>query len=149
MTILTHYHSDFISGHREFANPIVMGPKSKLESNKFNVDQHEDGTSIQLGAVKLQVIHTPGHTKESTCFLLIDSESKPACLFTGDTLFWGDVGRPDLAVSPDIKAENEAAVAFDSLNKIKALDGAIRVYPAHGNGSSCGKTIAVGNFCTI
>lgn len=94
-------------------------------------------------------MHTPGHTLESSCYLLTDSNSNPACLFTGDTVFIGDVGRPDLAVKGDLTVEDLAGLLFESIQKIKLLQDNIRVYPAHGSGSACGKAIGAGNFCTL
>ena len=95
----------------------------------------------------LKVIHTPGHTSESSCYLLNDSTSAPACIFTGDTLLVNDVGRSDSAGKVNI--EEEASIHFDSLAKLKSLDGKVRLYPCHGNGSSCGKNIGTAHFCDI
>jgi glyoxylase-like metal-dependent hydrolase (beta-lactamase superfamily II) len=122
LTLLTHYHADFLAGHTQFEAPIAMGPKSKKEVNKFALKEHDEGATIHVGDVKLEVIHTPGHTNESSCYLLHDKEGKSVCLFTGDTLFLGDVGRPDLAVDPNAKVEDQAAIMFDSLQKLKKLD---------------------------
>ena len=118
---LTHYHADFLSGHNEFKVPIVMGKGSKREVNKFNVLEQEDGAILHLGNVQIKVIHTPGHTLESSTFLLIDNTSAPVCLFTGDTLFLGDVGRPDLAANSTLTPADLAGLLFDSVQKLKAL----------------------------
>ena len=96
-TALTHYHADFLSGHTEFDVPIIMGPHGKNSVNKFDVKEHSDESSIELGCVKIKVLHTPGHTNESTCFLLTDAKGSPSCIFTGDTLLINDVGRPDFS----------------------------------------------------
>ena len=125
-----------------------MGPKGKRQTNKFEVKEYEDGSSVQFGQIVIKVLHTPGHTQESTCFLLNDSTSTPVCIFTGDTLLVGDVGRSD-CIGKEQKIEEEAAVHFDSLQKIKSLDGKVRIYPSHGNGSSCGKNIGTAHFCDI
>lgn len=94
---LTHYHADYLSGHTEFKVPIVMGANSTRSVNSFKVKECKDGEEISLGVVTVKVIHTPGHTLESSCFLLKDHHGKDAALFTGDTVFLGEVGRPDLA----------------------------------------------------
>lgn len=106
---------------------------------------------MKLGKIKIKVIHTPGHTLESSCYLLIDSHDKEYCVFTGDTLFLGDVGRPDLAVKEGIITKEElASHLYDSLrNKIMTLHDDVTIYPGHGAGSGCGKAIGAGNSCTI
>lgn len=109
----------------------------------------KDGSSISLGSTKTIIIHTPGHTPESSCFLLKDCEGSDVCLFSGDTVFLGDVGRPDLAVSSNLTREDLAGMLFDSVQKLRKLDGKIRLYPGHGSGSACGKAIGGGNFCTL
>lgn len=96
---MTHYHADYLSGHNEFKVPIIMGLNSALATNSFKVQECQDGEVIALGQVKIKVIHTPGHTLESSCFLLKDSQGKDSVIFTGDTVFLGEVGRPDLACS--------------------------------------------------
>ena len=149
MVLLSHYHADYLSGHNQFNVPVGMGPGSKREINKFQVREFEDGSEISLGQIKIKVIHTPGHTPESSCYLLTDSASAPECLFTGDTVFLGDVGRPDLAVKTGGTIEDQASILFDSIQKLKELDGKLRVYPGHGSGSACGKAIGGGNFCTL
>jgi len=142
----THFHADFVSGHLDLAKKtgatIVFGPTAKPA---FEAHVAEDGEILNVGNIKIKVIHTPGHTMESTCFLLIDENGKETSLFTGDTLFIGDVGRPDLAqkVIADLTQEKLAAHLYDSLhNKIIPLADDIIVYPAHGAGSACGKNMS-------
>ncbi|SFT06357.1 MBL fold metallo-hydrolase [Sphingobacterium wenxiniae] len=142
----THFHADFVSGHLDLAKKtdatIVFGPTAKPS---FEAHVAEDGEILNVGNIKIKVIHTPGHTMESTCFLLIDENGKETSLFTGDTLFIGDVGRPDLAqkVIADLTQETLAAHLYDSLrNKIIPLADDIIVYPAHGAGSACGKNMS-------
>ncbi|MFV0141096.1 MBL fold metallo-hydrolase [Empedobacter falsenii] len=142
----THFHADFVSGHLDLANKtgatIVFGPTAKPA---FDAHVATDGEILEVGNIKIKVIHTPGHTMESTCFLLIDENGKETSLFTGDTLFIGDVGRPDLAqkVIADLTQEKLAAHLYDSLhNKIIPLADDIIVYPAHGAGSACGKNMS-------
>ena len=144
----THFHADFVSGHVELAKKtgaiIVFGPHAKTE---FKFKQVEDGEIISVGKIKIKAIHTPGHTIESTCYLLIDEKGKERALFSGDTLFIGDVGRPDLAVKTNLTKEDLAEHLFDSLrNKILPLNNDIIVYPAHGSGSACGKNISKETF---
>ena len=144
----THFHADFVSGHVELAKKtgaiIVFGPHAKTE---FKFKQVEDGEIISVGKIKIKAIHTPGHTIESTCYLLIDEKGKEIALFSGDTLFIGDVGRPDLAVKTNLTKEDLAGHLFDSLrNKILPLNNDIIVYPAHGAGSACGKNISKETF---
>ena len=109
----------------------------------------KDGEKFQTGSVNTVVLHTPGHTPESSSFLLVDGDGKEFCVFTGDTVFLGDVGRPDLAVSGTISKEDLASMLFDSIQKMKKFDDNLRIYPGHGSGSACGKSIGAGNFCTI
>lgn len=142
----THFHADFVSGHLDLAKKtgatIVFGPTAKPG---FEAHVAEDGEILKVGNIQIKVIHTPGHTMESTCFLLIDENGKETGLFTGDTLFIGDVGRPDLAqkVNADLTQEKLAAHLYDSLhNKIIPLADDIIVYPAHGAGSACGKNMS-------
>ncbi len=142
----THFHADFVSGHidlaRETGAKIVYGPTAKPG---FDAIVAEDGQEFKLGDVTLKVIHTPGHTMESSCFLLKDEKGKDVALFSGDTLFIGDVGRPDLAqkVKAELTQEMLASHLFDSLrNKIMPLPDDIIVYPAHGAGSACGKNMS-------
>ena len=144
----THFHADFVSGHVELAKKtgaiIIFGPHAKTE---FKFKQVEDGEIISLGKIKIKALHTPGHTIESTCYLLIDEKGKERALFSGDTLFIGDVGRPDLAVKTNLTKEDLAGHLFDSLrNKILPLNNDIIVYPAHGAGSACGKNISKETF---
>ncbi len=146
----THFHADFVSGHLELSAktgaPIVFGPKT--ETN-YKILVASDGQEFMIGRLKLTVLHTPGHTIESTCYLLHDESGAPYCVFTGDTLFVGDVGRPDLS-SGDLSSEELAALLYHSLQtKIKTLADHIIVYPAHGPGSSCGKNIGPNAFSTI
>lgn len=110
----------------------------------------QDNISFHLGSVWIRVLHTPGHTPESSCFELSDNKKNPVCLFTGDTVFLGEVGRPDLAASSNITKEELAVMLFNSIHKIKKeVDPSVRIYPTHGAGSSCGKSIGAGNFCTL
>lgn len=142
----THFHADFVSGHLDLSKktgaPIVYGP---LAAPAFEAHIAEDGEELKLGQVTLKVLHTPGHTMESTCYLLRDEQGKDVALFSGDTLFIGDVGRPDLAqkVVADLTQEKLASSLYDSLrNKIMPLADDIIVYPAHGAGSACGKNMS-------
>jgi hydroxyacylglutathione hydrolase len=142
----THFHADFVSGHIDLAKAsggtIVYGPTAVPS---FEAHIAKDGEMLKLGNVTIEVIHTPGHTMESTCFLLRDEQGKPTGLFSGDTLFIGDVGRPDLAqkVKAELTQEILAAHLFDSLrHKIMPLADDITVYPAHGAGSACGKNMS-------
>ena len=146
----THFHADFVSGHLELSAktgaPIVFGPQTET---KYKIMVAKDGQEFMIGRLKLTVLHTPGHTIESTCYLLHDETGSPYCVFTGDTLFVGDVGRPDLS-SGDMSSEELAAMLYHSLQtKIKTLPDHVIVYPAHGPGSSCGKNIGPNAFSTI
>ncbi|MCX8080900.1 MAG: MBL fold metallo-hydrolase [Bacteroidia bacterium] len=140
----THFHADFVSGHLDLSRktqaPIVYGPTAKPE---FDAIIAEDGEVFHLGKVKIKVIHTPGHTMESSCYLLLDENGKEVALFSGDTLFLGDVGRPDLAQkATNMTKEELAGMLYDSLyNKILPLPDDIIVYPGHGAGSACGKNM--------
>ena len=140
----THFHADFVSGHIDLCKktgaPIVYGPTAKPE---FEFISAKDGEVFTVGKVKIKVLHTPGHTMESTCFLLIDENGKDHALFSGDTLFLGDVGRPDLAQKAASMTQDElAGLLYDSLNnKIMPLADDVIVYPAHGAGSACGKNM--------
>ena len=149
----THFHADFVSGHVDLSKktgaPIVFGPNAKCG---FDCISAEDGQVFQLGDITIEVLHTPGHTMESTCFLLKDEEGVSKALFSGDTLFIGDVGRPDLAqkVSAELTQEKLAGLLFDSLReKIMPLADDIIVYPAHGAGSACGKNMSKETFDTL
>ncbi len=146
----THFHADFVSGHLELSKqtgaPIVYGPET--ETN-YDIEIAKDGQQFKIGKLTLEVLHTPGHTLESTCYLLLDENKEPYCVFTGDTLFVGDVGRPDLS-SGDLSSEELAALLYRSLQtKIKTLPDHVIVYPAHGPGSSCGKNIGPETQSTI
>ncbi|MGN6194858.1 MAG: MBL fold metallo-hydrolase [Ginsengibacter sp.] len=146
----THFHADFISGHLDLAKEtgatIVYGPNTKAD---FNFHLAKDGEIFKIGNITLEVIHTPGHTLESTCYLLRDENGKPYCIFTGDTLFVGDVGRPDLS-SGNLSKEELASIMYNSVqNKILTLPDDVIVYPAHGPGSSCGKNIGSETTSTI
>lgn len=147
--LLTHYHADFLAGHTSLGVPIFMGPDSKSDSNSFEMTEFKDGESFKLGSITTTCIHTPGHTNESSCYILTDSEGKDVCIFSGDTVFLGDVGRPDLAASHDVTQEDLAGWLYDSVQKLKKLNGGLRLYPGHGSGSSCGKSIGSGNYCTL
>jgi hydroxyacylglutathione hydrolase len=141
----THFHADFVSGHVDLAEKtgatIVYGPNAETGFEKHSA---KDGEEIKLGKVTLKVLHTPGHTMESTTYLLKDENGKDYAIFTGDTLFLGDVGRPDLAIKQgEITKEDLAGFLFDSLrNKIMPLADDVIVYPAHGAGSACGKNLS-------
>ena len=146
----THFHADFVSGHIDLSNatgaPIIYGPGAKTN---FKIENAADGQTYSLGSLTVKAIHTPGHTLESTCYLLIDKKSKPHAIFTGDTLFVGDVGRPDLS-SGDMSSEELAGIMYDTLTKkILPLPDDVIVYPAHGPGSSCGKNLGPNTFSTI
>jgi hydroxyacylglutathione hydrolase len=146
----THFHADFVSGHLDLARatgaPIVFGPGT--ETN-FPIYVARDGEQFVLGEIKLEVLHTPGHTLESSCYLLKDVNGKPHAVFTGDTLFVGDVGRPDLS-SGDLGKEELASLLYDSLQtKIATLPDDVIVYPAHGPGSRCGKNLGPDTYSTI
>jgi hydroxyacylglutathione hydrolase len=146
----THFHADFVSGHLDLQKatgaPIVYGPSTETS---FPIHLAKDGEIFKLGKVTIEVLHTPGHTLESTCYLLRDEHNNPHALFTGDTLFVGDVGRPDLS-SGNMTKEELASKLYDSLQqKIATLPDAVIVYPAHGAGSSCGKNLGPETFSTI
>ena len=148
----THFHADFVSGHIDLAKAtggiIVYGPNT--ETN-FDVHVAKDSEKFFLGNVSIEVLHTPGHTLESSCYLLKDENGKDHCVFTGDTLFVGDVGRPDLAQKgAELTMEDLAGMMYKSLhNKIIPLSDDILVYPAHGPSSSCGKNLGPETFSTI
>ncbi|WP_333853492.1 MBL fold metallo-hydrolase [Epilithonimonas sp.] len=140
----THFHADFVSGHLDLSKktkaPIVYGPTAKPE---FEAIIAEDNQVFEVGNIKIKVLHTPGHTMESSSFLLIDENGKEKALFSGDTLFLGDVGRPDLAQkAANLTQEELAGLLYDSLyEKILPLNDDIIIYPAHGAGSACGKNM--------
>ena len=140
----THFHADFVSGHLELSHktsaPIIYGPTA---NPAFEALIATDNQEFKLGNVIIKVLHTPGHTMESSCFLLFDEDGKATNLFSGDTLFIGDVGRPDLAQNGSVTMEDLAGHLYDSLNqKIMPLANDIIVYPAHGAGSACGKNMS-------
>tara|TARA_Y100001978_G_C23690993_1_gene434760 strand:- start:811 stop:2202 length:1392 start_codon:yes stop_codon:yes gene_type:complete len=148
----THFHADFVSGHIDLAKQtgatIVFGPNAEAGYDIYN---GTDGEVFNIGDVSLTLLHTPGHTMESSCYLLKDSEGNQHGVFTGDTLFIGDVGRPDLAVkSGEITQDDLAGFMYDSLrNKLMKLPDHVIVYPAHGAGSSCGKNLGSETTSTI
>ncbi|QEH40299.1 rhodanese-like domain-containing protein [Chitinophaga sp. XS-30] len=146
----THFHADFVSGHLDLAAAtkadIVYGPET---TTGFPVHIAADGEAFSIGKLVVQALHTPGHTMESTCYLLLDEQGQPHAVFTGDTLFVGDVGRPDL-FSGNQSKEELAGYLFESLNsKIKTLPDNVIVYPAHGPGSACGKNLGPNTYSTI
>lgn len=140
----THFHADFVSGHIDLSKktgaPIVYGPTAEPS---FDALVAEDNQIFEIGNAKIKVLHTPGHTMESSTYLLIDEEGKETAIFSGDTLFLGDVGRPDLAQkAANLTQEELAGLLYDSLtDKIMPLSDDITVYPAHGAGSACGKNM--------
>lgn len=147
----THFHADFVSGHvdlsRKTGAEIVFGPGAKTE---YAIHEAEDGEEFKIGKLTIRVLHTPGHTLESTTYLLLDENEKPYCIFTGDTLFIGDVGRPDLAIKSNLTQEDLAGMLFDSLrSKIMTLPDDVIVYPAHGAGSACGKNMSKETWDTL
>ena len=148
----THFHADFVSGHLDLAKatnaPIIYGPDTET---RLPVQIAKDGDNYSIGKITIQVLHTPGHTLESTCYLLKNEAGKDHAVFTGDTLFVGDVGRPDLAQKGlDITKEDLAAMMYESIqSKIMPLADDVIVYPAHGPGSSCGKNLGPETFSTI
>lgn len=140
----THFHADFVSGHIDLANKtgatIIFGPGAKTD---YKIHEAKDGEIFELGKIKIKVLHTPGHTLESATYLLIDENGKDHAIFSGDTLFLGDVGRPDLAIKSDLTKEDLAGMLFNSLRtKIMTLADDVIVYPAHGAGSACGKNLS-------
>jgi glyoxylase-like metal-dependent hydrolase (beta-lactamase superfamily II)/rhodanese-related sulfurtransferase len=146
----THFHADFVSGHLDLSKktgaPMVFGPET---DTAYNITIAKDGEVFRIGNLTLKTLHTPGHTLESTCYLLHDESGEPQAIFTGDTLFVGDVGRPDLS-SGDLSSEELASLLYKSLEeKIKPLADHVIVYPAHGPGSACGKNIGPETQSTI
>jgi len=148
----THFHADFVSGHLDLAKKtgaqIVYGPNAQTEYEKYLA---KDGEEFKIGQVTIKALHTPGHTLESTTYLLRDEKGKDYAIFSGDTLFIGDVGRPDLAQkNGNITKEDLAGWLFDSLrNKIMPLSDEVLVYPAHGAGSACGKNMSSETWDTL
>ncbi len=146
----THFHADFVSGHIDLGKktgaPIIYGPGANTTYEVYN---SKDNEIFKLGKVSIQVLHTPGHTLESSCYLLRDENDKPHAIFTGDTLFVGDVGRPDLS-SGNMSSQELAGIMYDTIqHKILPLADDVLVYPAHGAGSSCGKNMGPETFSTI
>jgi hydroxyacylglutathione hydrolase len=146
----THFHADFVSGHIDLSKqtgaPIIYGPGAKTDYKVYN---SKDNEIFKLGKISIQVLHTPGHTLESSSYLLRDENDKPHAIFTGDTLFVGDVGRPDLS-SGNMSSSDLAGIMYETIqNKILPLADDIIVYPAHGAGSSCGKNMGPETFSTI
>jgi hydroxyacylglutathione hydrolase len=148
----THFHADFVSGHLELQKAtgatIVYGPTAQTH---FESHVAQDNETFSIGKLSIKTLHTPGHTLESTCWLLLDEQGNPNSLFSGDTLFIGDVGRPDLAQkSGSITMEDLASMLYDSLHsKIIPLPNEVVIYPAHGAGSACGKNMSSDTFDTL
>ncbi|XMO87066.1 MBL fold metallo-hydrolase [Algibacter sp. AS12] len=140
----THFHADFVSGHVDLSKKtgakIIYGPGAETS---YDIHSAKDNEEFKLGDVVIKVLHTPGHTLESSTFLLFDENGKEHAIFSGDTLFLGDVGRPDLAIKSDLTKEDLATMLYDSLReKIMTLPDDVIVYPAHGAGSACGKNLS-------
>ena len=147
----THFHADFVSGHIDLAEKsgarIIYGPTAATSFPSYIA---ADGEEFKIGKLTIKVLHTPGHTPESTTYQLNDENGKPYCIFSGDTLFIGDVGRPDLAQKGELTMEDMAGTLYDSLHsKILNLPDDILVYPAHGAGSACGKNMSKETFDTL
>lgn len=147
----THFHADFVSGHLDLASEtgatVVFGPSAKTE---YAIHEATDGEEFAIGDVRISALHTPGHTLESTCYLLSDKDGIPHAVFTGDTVFVGDVGRPDLAVKSDLTSAQLAEMLYDSIEtKIKPLADNVLIYPGHGAGSACGKNMSDEKFSTV
>ena len=147
----THIHADFVSGHLDLAKKtgatIIFGPNANTIFNCYNASDNEE---FKIGNITIKVLHTPGHTLESVTYLLIDESGKNHAVFTGDTLFLGDVGRPDLAIKSDLTEKDLAGMLFQSLrSKIMTLEDDVIVYPAHGAGSACGKNLSKETIGTI
>ena len=139
----THFHADFVSGHLTLSKktnaPIIYGPNA---NTSFESISAKDGQRFDLGEISIEVLHTPGHTMESSCYLLRDKKNTQIALFSGDTVFMGDVGRPDLAQKSELSKEDLAGHLYESIhNKILKLDDDVIIYPAHGAGSACGKNM--------
>jgi hydroxyacylglutathione hydrolase len=148
----THFHADFVSGHLDLSKKtgakIVYGPNANPD---FEFISANDNQEFTIGNIKIKALHTPGHTMESSCFLLIDENGKDKAIFSGDTLFIGDVGRPDLAQKAASMTQDElAGMLFHSLRtKVMTLADDVTVYPAHGAGSACGKNMSKETVSTI
>ena len=139
----THFHADLVSGHLTLSKktnaPIIYGPNANTSFESINA---KDGQRFDLGEISIEVLHTPGHTMESSCYLLRDKKNTQIALFSGDTVFMGDVGRPDLAQKSELSKEDLAGHLYESIhNKILKLDDDVIIYPAHGAGSACGKNM--------
>jgi hydroxyacylglutathione hydrolase len=148
---ITHFHADFVSGHVDLAKKtgatIIFGPNAKADFKFYSAIDNE---VFNLGKIKIKALHTPGHTLESTCYLLIDENELENCVFTGDTLFIGDVGRPDLAVKSHLSQKDLAMLLYESIhNKLFPLRDETIIYPAHGAGSACGKNMSKETFDTL
>ena len=148
---ITHFHADFVSGHVDLAKKtgatIVFGPNAEAE---FDFYHAKDQEKFNLGDLSIKALHTPGHTLESTCYLLLDEKEVEHCIFTGDTLFIGDVGRPDLAVKSSLSQSDLAKLLYQSIkNKILPLRDDVIIYPGHGAGSACGKNMSKETFDTL
>jgi len=148
---LTHFHADFVSGHVDLAKKtgakIVFGPTAKAG---FEFHEATDNEVFTIGNASIQAVHTPGHTMESTSYVFTNEAGKQECVFTGDALFIGDVGRPDLAVKSDLTQEDLASHLYDSLrNRLMKLPDDIIIYPNHGAGSACGKNMSSETFDTL
>ena len=147
----THFHADFVSGHLELAKkysaPIIFGPNA---SPNYNFLSKKDGEIIEVGKVKFKIIHTPGHTLESISYLLLDEKGMEHAVFTGDTLFIGDVGIPDVAQRYEGTTKEElASILYESLQKLITLKNDVIVYPGHGKGTQCGKNLSSETYSTI
>ena len=147
----THFHADFVSGHCDLARKtgaaIIYGPTAQTNFKSYTSKDNEE---FKLGNITIKVLHTPGHTPESSTFLLIDENGNNHSIFTGDTLFIGDVGRPDLAIKGDVTKEDLAGMLYDSLhNKIIPLEDHLTVFPGHGAGSACGKNMSSETYSTL
>ena len=148
---LTHFHADFVSGQVDLAKAtgatVVLGPNAEAA---YDYHSAADNEVFSIGELSITTMHTPGHTMESTCYLLKDAQGTPEALFTGDTLFIGDVGRPDLAVKSSLTTQDLAGHLYDSLhNRILPLNDDIIIYPAHGAGSACGKNMSAETSDTL
>lgn len=145
----THFHADFVSGHLDLAAKtgakIIYGPGAITAFEKYTA---QDGELFPLGKIQIKALHTPGHTIESTCYVVLNEAGNPHAIFTGDTLFVGDVGRPDL-FSGEMSKEELAALLYNSLHKLKELPDDTLVFPAHGPGSSCGKQLGPETSSTL
>ena len=147
----THFHADFVSGHVDLMNKtgakIIYGPSASAD---YEITVAKDNEKFDLGKTQIKVLHTPGHTLESSCFLVLDENGEEHSVFTGDTLFIGDVGRPDLAVSSDVSREDLAGMLYESIkSKLQPLNAEVIMYPGHGAGSQCGKSLSKETQSTI